>query len=392
MSAPPPTTASSTATYQSFVGKPSFLSTESYGILLLLLSSLLYSCMAAFVKLASSTGIPSIELVFLRGIFQGAVVVAAMFYFVEETPSAASTSIPTTTIASSSENKNRILLIQQPFGASKVRIVVILRGAIGGMGFLFFYYTFSALPLGDATALLNLSPIITVVASSSLCLGEEPFSSSLLSAAVTTVFGSILIARPNFLFHDNNDATTTTPSNSLGYITALLGSLCSATVILFVRKAGKMGVHTLQLLFSWCFFAIVFSSVLNLVEEASFVWPSSTTSWIYILGLSLLGSMAHFLMNYAGRLAPASVTSIIRSSSILWGYVLEMLVFDQIPMWTSLVGAMLICTSLVVVATQQQHTRTQQDEKQQTDVQQAAPLIQEYGTATTSTTSYGSTA
>lgn len=330
----------------SLVGKPSFLSAEAYGVALLMLSAFLYSAMGLFIKLAASAGVPSIELVLFRGVFQGTVVISTMFCFLEEgTPAK---------------------LIQNPFGAARVRSVVIARGMVGGLGFVLHYYTITVLPLGDATALLSLSPIITVVASAIFL--DEPFYAAVMGAAISSVVGSILIAQPSFLF---GGQTVTSP----GYIAGPLGSCCAAAVVMLVRKAGRTGVHTLQLLFSWCFFGVLYSGIAN-VALSSFVWPSSALAWQYIGCMTILGIGGHFLMNYAGRFAPASLTAIIRSSSILWAYGLEMLVFDQIPKWYSFVGASLILVSVVVVTSKQKQTQ----QSQTIVAEEAALLDQESGT------------
>lgn len=325
------------------VGKPSFLSVDSYGIVLLLLSALLYSVMGVFIKLA--VDVPSMDLVFFRGIVQGSVVIAAMCCFLEEGTSKR--------------------LIQNPFGAERVRPVVIARGMVGGFGFVLHYFTIKVLPLGDATALLSLSPIITVVASAIFL--NEPFHVSVFAAAVGSVVGSILIAKPNFIFGD--DTTSTISSSSQGYISGPLGSCCAAAVVMLVRKAGKTGVHTLQLLFSWCFFGILYSTIANLVEH-SFAWPTSTASWSYVGWMIFFGIGAHFLMNYAGRFAPAGLTAILRSTSIMWAYAWEILAFHHYPEWTSLLGACIILVSVVVVTCQQQQQHKRQQEQQQRQLQE----------------------
>jgi drug/metabolite transporter (DMT)-like permease len=312
------------------VGKPSFLSVDSYGIVLLAVSALLYSVMGVFIKL--SVDVPSMDLVFFRGIVQGSVVVAAMCFLIEEGTSSR--------------------LIQHPFGAERVRPVVIARGMVGGFGFVLHYFTIKVLPLGDATALLSLSPIITVVASAIFL--NEPFHVSVFGAALGSVIGSILIAKPNFIF---GGETVSSP----GYISGPLGSCCAAAVVMLVRKAGKTGVHTLQLLFSWCFFGILYSAIANLVLH-SFSWPTSTESWWYVGWMIFFGIGAHFLMNYAGRFAPASLTSIIRSTSIMWAYAWEILGFGHMPEWTSLLGAFIILLSVIVV-TSQQHLRQQEERR-----------------------------
>lgn len=333
--------------YQQLSGKPSWISsTDSYGIVLLLLSALLYSVMGVFIKLAFNTGaVSSMQLVFFRAIIQGSVVMSAMsFWYTEET-------------------NPDLRLIQQPFGLSRsVRKVVIARGLVGAMGLVFHYYTVSSLPLGDATALLSLSPIITVMASL-LLARDEPAGPCVVLAATASVAGSVLISRPSFLFSKVDEGMS---GPQLGHMAGLMGSCCSAAGVMLVRQAGKTGVHTLQLLFSWCFFGTVYgATAIALLERENPFRPKSAKSVSYIILMSIFGMSAHFLLNYAGRFAPASLTAILRSSTILWAYSFEALVFDQIPVWSSLAGALLILMSVAVVTLCKQSKKRDDDAETQ---------------------------
>ena len=151
-------------------------------------------------------------------------------------------------------------LIRAPLGNASIRSIVVARGALGGSGFVLYFYTISALPLGDAVALLSLSPIVTVWASAAFA-GEAVRLLHVL-AAIATVVGSFLIARPDFIFGANEQQQHLSGYNPLGYVTAGLGSCCGAGVYLLMRKAGKVGAHTLQLLFSWVIFGLLFSFAL----------------------------------------------------------------------------------------------------------------------------------
>jgi drug/metabolite transporter (DMT)-like permease len=336
------TKSSSSSTKEStdLLGKPECLSTESYSLLILLFSSLLYSAMACFVKLAASTGLPSSELVFLRAIFQGFLVLLAMFLY--------------------RDPNEGYLLIQRPFGNENVRSIVIARGIVGGLAFLCYFYSMTALPLGDATALLSLNPVITVLAAAVFL--NEQIRISHIFAAGASLTGSILIAKPSFLFGQGDGTSSSDVSYpTMGYLTAILGTCLGAAVFILIRRAGKGGVHTLQLLFSWCVFGILYSFVLGVIGplvlgvESHFVVPPTWESWIYVLGVCIFGSLGHLLMNFAARHAPAGLASIIRSSGIMWSYVLEILVFHQVPQMMTVGGVSLILGSLAVIGIEKHH-------------------------------------
>eukprot|EP00977_Amphora_coffeiformis_P027505 scaffold34616_cov275-Amphora_coffeaeformis.AAC.3 len=346
------------------------LSTESTSLVLLLVSALLYSIMGVFLQL---THLPPTQLVCIRATFQGTLVVISMCC-------TKTTTTTTTTTTSTGASQSPLRLIWCPLGDSwHVQRVVILRGLVGGLGFVFYYYTLTALPLGDAIALSSLKSVIAI-GLGYLVLGE-PIHFLHGAVALASVTGGLLIARPTFLFgpqqhnQDNADTdadnlgrTTITNINRLGYITALLGACTAASVLILIRKAGSVGAHTLQLLFSWAAFGLILSLLCRPLDEP-WQMPINSTSnsddsnhtLIYVLAMCSIGSVGHFLLNYAGKLAPAGPASIMRSSDMAFAYVWQVLVFHQQPTLITMVGVAFISVATLTLAiTKVRNERSQQ--------------------------------
>ncbi len=381
------------------------LGTESYGLVLLFISTVLFSIMGVFLKMASDTGIPSTELVFFRAVFQGFFVVIGLCTVRNKSSDASpstmvsysamptSPSSPSSLLTSSDEEKNTNLetlndhesssststppssgstgrlLIFNPFGNTNTEIrVVAMRGFFGGCGFIFYYYSISVLPLGDAMTLFSLTPIQTLFLAK-IFLNEQIKYNQII-ATIASVVGAMLIAGPSFLTFASQDEETIDANananantdihemnyNPLGYLTALLGSFFGAFVIILIRKAGTLGVDALQLLFSWCtfgvFFSLVFRLVFHTIEGLPWQYPSSTESWRYSLGMCFFGTLAHFFFNYGGRLAPAGLASVVRSSGILMAYLWEVVIFGEVPRLTTICGVIFVLLSLTIVAMQ----------------------------------------
>ena len=344
------------------------LGTESYGLFLLLISAFLFSGMGCFLKLATNTGVPSTQLVFLRAIFQGTLVVIGLCMSREQiTPGATDTSFDDIEKSPQPQSLPKArLLISIPYGSNSQEIkVVVVRGILGGCGFIMYFYSISALPIGDAITLFSLYPIHTLFIAY-FYLGEQ-IRPSHIFCTVSSVIGATLIAGPTFLSL-SSDVNNNNNMNPIGYVTALIGSFFGAFVIILIRKAGTLGVSTLQLLFSWSTFGILFSLLFRHIFDAlhmemKWVMPPSTESWLYILGVCIVGSMAHFLLNYAARMAPAGLSSIVRSSDILFAYLWEVLVFGVKPMWTTIMGVILVLSSLSVIAIEKWNERKITKEK-----------------------------
>ena len=313
------------------------LSLETKGLILMLLSAIFFSTMGCFLKLTAGDGYPSTELVFIRGIFQGVFVV--IFMIIEH---------------SDYDGENPQPLIKTPLGRSKREIpTVIFRGVMGGLNFIFKFYSIISLPLGDAITLFSLHPIITVFLAQ-FYLGEN-LRYSHIFAAFSTVVGATLMAGPSFLF--NAQEADDNERNKLGYLAAFLGSICAASCLVLIRKAGKLGVYTSQLIFSFAFLgsglALLLGLTVGIPLEGMWVLPKTKRSIWLMLAMCSVGGLGQLSLNYAGRISPAGLGSICRGTDILWGYVFEGIVFGQIPSLSTSIGVVFIIIALGTVAYEQ---------------------------------------
>ncbi len=273
--------------------------------------------MGIFVKLAADEGVNPFELVFWRAIIQGSVNVAAMIY----------------------------LKVYSPFGPPEVRGLVLLRGIVGGSGFCGYFLAISILPLGDAITLLSLYPIITVVVAR-FALGEL-IDRYKAVAIITCAVGAVLIAQPPALFPGSEGPAKHKDVLWLGYIGAILGSCAGGSLFVIMRRV-RSRAHTLQLILSWAIFGAIFS--LSLVLLTDKMRAPSAKGWKYILLMCVLGSGGHFLMNYAGRLAPAGPSALLRSSDVIFAYVWEATIFKEKVNGITIGGVVFIMVGIACVA------------------------------------------
>jgi len=296
--------------------------------------------------------------------FQGIIVVLCMVFRRYDKESMKNSNMKATTSAREKR------LIEAPYGPStKIVRVVLLRGFIGGISFILYFYSMSAIPLGDAITLFSIYPIITIVIAY-FVLGESVNRTKVLAATISVV-GATLIAGPSFYqFKKTND------SSAFGYLAAVFASFFGASVMVLIRKAGNLGANTFNLLFSWCTSAIGYTVIIGmnpwigklLLGEGPWIWKANvlldnTLLW-NIFGMCFFGTVAHFLMNYAGKLAPAGLGSIARSSDILWGYLWELGMFRQVPTWTTWLGVAFVLFSIVLVALLQSESKGNRNGKE----------------------------
>lgn len=339
----------------------------------LFISTFLFSLMGMFLQLATRYGVPSTEIVFSRAVFQGIFIIPAMFMFrlspsdadvlsqssqekeLEEDDDDVEEHVKDVATVYVNEDALPPRIIQHPFGTTKIMSnVVILRGIFGGLSFMFKFHALSTLPLGDATALMAVYPVITIFLAH-IFLGEviRPLH---IVAAVSSILGAVLISQPRFLFgnNDGDDVDGDSYQGYAGYISAFLENIFCSGVIVTIRKAGKVGAHTLQLLFSWMTFSLSLCMLMFFVGRSS---SDSVQEWIVpptealpsLLGTCMAAGVAHFLLNYSGKFVPATMGGLIRSSGILIAYLLEVFVFGTTPETVTIWGVFFIILSLMIV-------------------------------------------
>lgn len=224
-----------------------------------------------------------------------------------------------------------------PLGMKEVRWLLAARGFGGFFGVFGMYYSLLYLPLADATVITFLAPSLACWACSYLI--NEPFTRVERFAALTSLVGVILIARPTSLFaafsgHDNDipasgdgdfvpgngtapinapdagsDAGVTPVQRAMAVGIALIGVLGSAIAFTTIRWIGKRAHPLISVNYfaAWCFFvSIVMQSVL---PGVGFILPADLKEWGYLIFLGICG----FIM--VSAIVLSAVESILISHS-----------------------------------------------------------------------------
>eukprot|EP00549_Striatella_unipunctata_P019631 CAMPEP_0118694248 /NCGR_PEP_ID=MMETSP0800-20121206/12394_1 /TAXON_ID=210618 ORGANISM="Striatella unipunctata, Strain CCMP2910" /NCGR_SAMPLE_ID=MMETSP0800 /ASSEMBLY_ACC=CAM_ASM_000638 /LENGTH=349 /DNA_ID=CAMNT_0006592645 /DNA_START=189 /DNA_END=1238 /DNA_ORIENTATION=- len=301
---------------------------ETYGVLVLILSNLSESVAGVFFKFSINSGVTSNQNAFFRSTFQLVWVCFAMSI-------------------NSSKSDSSVLLLKQPFGPPSHRKLVVLRGICGGLALQLYYYTLAVLPLGDGNTLFSLNSVIAGLLAVHF-LGEALSISSIV-ATLVSMLGCTLVAQPSFLFGREG------AYSPLGYMAGIGCATVVAAIVILLRKLGQSGVvDPLQMYFSFCIFSMLWSTLALFVSEeddvASF-YQIPPDSRVYVLVSCVFATAGDFMLNFAAQIVPAALTSILFSTSIVFGYVFEILVFGIQPNVWTLLGAFLVCVATVIVAT-----------------------------------------
>lgn len=332
---------------------------ETRSLFWLAVASVIFAVQAMLVRLAHQLGgMPPTQLVFFRSMFQLFLMIVIMIFCREEEETEEMHRRNADILPSTVRRR----LITVPFGRASQSGIVVLRGLTGGVAVLLYFFSVSTIPVGDAVTLMSLAPVFTVFLARATM--GEPIQPTHLVAVALSVVGATAIAEPkliNFL-HDRDRTSSTLV---LGYAAALIGGFLNAVVAVAMRRAGMLGVRASQLVFSLSFFGALvsgasgWSASLGVVVKES-PWRPLTLerSLKYVLPLCVVGASAMFLLNHAARTAPAGLASVVRSTTIGWGYLIEVAVFGKVPEWTTGAGAIAVFCALGLVAWERPRTLT----------------------------------
>ncbi|KAF9427556.1 hypothetical protein BGZ94_004670 [Podila epigama] len=297
---------------------------ETRGLIYMTLSALFFSFMSLLVSLTAKS-LPSFQIVLIRGIIQTILGVAACWY-----------------------------LGISAWGNPGVRFLLFCRGLAGSFGLGFFFYALSVLPLADATVIFFLGPVFTAILARIVL--KEPFTPLDALAAVVSMVGVILVAKPSALFPPSPSlsrlslsavASDDSERRLFGALSAVCGAMCSAVAYVIVRKIGKQGAHSMQHV---TYFGVVscFVSLLGLyVLQGGYVQPEGALMWSGLLALGVSAFVGQILLNSGLQLSPIGPGTLMRMNDIVFAFIFQITVQHEHPDLTSYLGASLVmlCTS-----------------------------------------------
>jgi drug/metabolite transporter (DMT)-like permease len=268
-------------------------------------SALVFSVMNALVKTAGRH-LPSQEIIFFRALF----------------------SLITT-----------LIMIRraglQLWGERRGRLV--LRGLLGFLALVCFFYAITHLPLAEATVIQFSNPVLTAILAG-VFLRERITILVLVSLVVSTI-GLVLVARPGFLFGHSD----------LDLVAALIGLAGAAfsggayTVIRSLRDEPALIVVLYMPLVATPL------SIPLLLPVA--VWPSAT-QWLVLVGVGAAAQLGQVWMTRGIGLLPAGRATSIAYAQIAFSSVIGVFLFEEALNVYLVAGTCLVVTGTFLSARQ----------------------------------------
>ena len=209
------------------------------------------------------------------------------------------------------------------------------RGVVGTTAMALGFTALGLLPLPEATAISYAAPLLTVIFAA-MFLGEQVRAFRLSAVAIGLV-GVVIVLSPRMTVTRLEDATV---MYTIGAMAALGGAVFAALAQVFVRKLIKTeGTATIVFYFS------ATASVLALFT-LPFGWVVPTwREGVLLVGAGFLGGVGQILLTESYRHAEAGVIAPFEYVSMLLAIGLGYAVFDEVPSYSMLSGALLIVSA-----------------------------------------------
>ena len=205
---------------------------------------------------------------------------------------------------------------------------LLLRGGMLGAVGICFMPALQWMPLGEATALYFLAPIIIVLLAPWL-LGEQVKRQQYIAVALGLV-GMLLIVNPG------GDLPF------VGSALMLIAAFCYAMVQLLTRKLTGRVVSEQQFFYTAATCAPMGLIVLFIYWPT--VWPN-THDMLELLLMGLCGTLGQYLLIYAFKSVPASILAPINYFQLVLAVIFSQLVFGHTPSMLSYAGIVLIAAA-----------------------------------------------
>ena len=275
----------------------------SSGFIFMVLSAASFCMMAVFVKMAGET-LPTIQIVFVRGLFT--LVLTAFFLFREKI---------------------------KPFG--KHRKLLAARGLSGTIALFLVYESINRFPLSEATVIQYLYPLFTAIFA--VLLLSEPMTKNVIIGLCSGFFGVYCLLGFPLISENSIDIDS--------LIIAVSGSLLTGLAYVLVKKATNLNEHPLVVMFYFplitvpVFFPFIFSN-----------WETpSLKSWLYLFLVGIFTQLGQLFLTYGYKELPAIKAAPISYIQVLFATIIGLLFFDEVINLNFIVGSIIVLFSIIMV-------------------------------------------
>ena len=224
--------------------------------------------------------------------------------------------------------------------------LLFLRGFLGFMAMILFFYTITVIPLGEAITLNKTSPLfVTLLA---YYLLKEHIDLKTFIALVLGFLGIILITKPFDI------------AISYEHLLGILGGFFAASAYTTIKKIKDIydaRVIVLSFVGVGSFVPILLFLVAPFIQTPTyleflfppFVVPSTISIWLIILFMALISTLSQWLLTKAYSSSNLSIIGVISYTNIPFAIAFGTMLGDKLPDTLTIVGTLLIVVGGILV-------------------------------------------
>ena len=249
------------------------------------------------------------------------------------------------------------------FGDKKLNLLkLFFMGVVEVAAIVFFYLSLQIIPVADATVVQFTSPVFTVFFSF-LLLRKGCGVIEVLCGCIS-FFGVVVIAKPDLvLTHfkhistnqmNNHNVTLSINQESHylpGSIFALLAAMCLSLFFILNKLNGSKFDVTLTVFYP-SLLGVIISPIAMLIKHDHFLFLQiHAEHWYIIVVVGFVSFIGLMLMGEALQLEDAGPAVLIRNCDVIYAYLLQYLLMNQLPSPSALLGTIIVlgASSVMIV-------------------------------------------
>ncbi len=265
----------------------------------MILSSLCFAFMAALVKMSGD--IPTVEKTFFRN-FVSLIVSTAIIFRKK----------------------------QKPWGKKENRKQLILRGVLGTIGMITYFYCIDNMLLADSSMLNKVHPFFTVIFA--VWFLKEKLPKIQIPALILAFIGILFVVKPKF------DMTV------IPAIIGISSAAFSGGAYTVVRYLGDKENSEIIVFY----FSFISTLIAIMIIPFNYV-PLSLNQFIMLISAGIFAAIAQFSLTISYKYAPASEVSIYNYTNIIFAQIIAFFLWAEVPDIYSIIGYFLIIGSSLMV-------------------------------------------